>query len=186
MHTDLVKRACAGDEFAFELLVDEHKEAMFRLAYLMVGDAQDAQDIAQEALLRAYRNLHKVDIQRPLRPWLLKITANACRNHRRSVWRYWNALRHVAVSLDSDQPSPEKQVIQEAEVKAVLEAIRRLKVSEQEIIYLRYFLEMSVETTAEILNIKEGTVKSRLHRALKQLESIIEAEFPMLAKEVRL
>jgi RNA polymerase sigma-70 factor (ECF subfamily) len=78
--------------------------------------------------------------------------------------------------------SAEQQVIQEAEVEAVLNAIQRLREPEQEIIYLRYFLGLSIEDAAEVLKVRPGTVKSRLHRALKQLTLVIQQQYPVLAE----
>jgi RNA polymerase sigma-70 factor (ECF subfamily) len=69
---------------------------MFRLAYLIVGTPEEAADVVQEALIRAYRSLHRFDADRPLRPWLLRITANLARNHQRSLSRYLAALMRSA------------------------------------------------------------------------------------------
>lgn len=186
MEAELVTRAQAGDEAAFQALIDMHRQAVFRLCYLMLRDAQAAEDMAQETFLRAYQNLHRFEQGRPLRPWLLTIAANLCRNHLRSLKRYWDALWAIAsVHDDEARLSPEQQVIQRGDVQAVLDAIQQLRPAEREIIYLRYFLEMDVETTAQILDVRPGTVKSRLHRALKRLEFVITRQSPALAEEMR-
>jgi len=90
---DLIARARQGDGVAWEALVRQHQEAAFRLAYLFVSDADDAEDVAQEAFIRAFKALDRFDLARPLRPWLLHITANLARNRRRTVGRYLAALR---------------------------------------------------------------------------------------------
>src|SRR5689334_7811726 len=94
--TDWVRRARQGDETAWELLVREHQQAIFRLAYLMLGDASDAEDVAQETFMRAFRALDRFDTSRAARPWLLSIAANLARNRRRSLGRYLQALTRAA------------------------------------------------------------------------------------------
>src|SRR5215216_1913253 len=69
-----------------------HQESVFRLAYLLLGDPDDAEDIAQETFLRAWKYLKRFDARRPLKPWLLSITANLASNRRRSAGRYFAAL----------------------------------------------------------------------------------------------
>ena len=91
----LVARARAGDADAWEALVGGYQAPVFRLAYLILGDAADAEDVAQEAFVRAYLALARFDAARPLRPWLLSITANLARNRRRSLGRYWAAMQRA-------------------------------------------------------------------------------------------
>ena len=183
MEHSLIKRAKAGHETAWQELINTYREDVFRLAYLMLANAEDAQDVAQETFVRALNNLHSYDETRPLRPWLLKITANLARNYKRTVYRYWNALRMFRGQVTEGQPSVEGQIIQQEEVNAILGAIHQLRPVEQEIIYCRYFLELSVTETATTLNIKAGTVKSRLHRALQKLELVIYRDYPELAEK---
>ena len=180
--TDLIERAREGNETAWETLVRRHQEAVFRLAYLVSGAADDAEDIAQEAFIRAYQHLDRFDASRPLRPWLLRIAKNLAYNRTRSVRRYLKALERFA----RNEPEPVTTLgvseSQHWEATLVWRAVRRLKRQDQEIIYLRYFLELPVADTAETLDIAEGTVKSRTYRALQRLQAVIETEFPSLAE----
>jgi RNA polymerase sigma-70 factor (ECF subfamily) len=170
---DLIQRARQGDESAYEVLVGEHQQAIFRLAYLLLGDPGEAQDIAQETFIRAFRALDRFDTTRPLRPWLMRITTNLARNQRRSVGRYLAALQRM-VSADPDRfGSTNLDDNQKWEHQALWESVKRLDRNDQEIIYLRYFMELSEAETAETLAIAPGTVKSRLHRALGRLRTII-------------
>lgn len=180
-----VERAREGDQAAFQALVDHHREAVFRLAYLILGDPDDAEDAAQEAFIRAYDSLHRFDTTRTLRPWLLRIVSNVARNRRRSLGRYWSAVqRFIGQQMAMhDASSIEGLSIQQAEAHALWRAVQQLKRSEQDVIYLRFFLDLPVSETAQALNIAEGTVKSRLHRALKRLRSIIQVDFPVLWEE---
>jgi len=184
MEPDLIHRARQGSQVAWSALVQEHQEGVFRLAYLLVGDPDEAEDIAQEAFIRAFRMLHRFDPVRPLRPWLLRITSNLARNHLRSVGRHLAALRRLSRSgIDEKVASAEQEHWQRWEVRALWQAVRRLSVKDQQVIYLRYFLDLSVDDVAETLGIPPGTVKSRLHRALERLRGVIEQEFPMLWEE---
>jgi RNA polymerase sigma-70 factor (ECF subfamily) len=177
---DLVSRARQGDETAWEALIQPHQEAVFRLAYLLVGDAGDADDVAQEAFIRAFRFLDQFDASRPWRPWLLGITANLARNRRRSVGRYFAYLTRLARQGLEPISDPEAEAQALTDAHALWGAVRRLDATDQEIIYLRYFLELSVEETAQTLGVAAGTVKSRLHRALGRLRLVVERDFPML------
>jgi RNA polymerase sigma-70 factor (ECF subfamily) len=92
---ELIVRARAGNEAAWETLVRAHQQAVFRLAYLLLGNAHDAEDVTQEVFIRAFRALDRFDQDRPLRPWLLQITANQARNHRTRNGRHTCAGRSV-------------------------------------------------------------------------------------------
>jgi RNA polymerase sigma-70 factor (ECF subfamily) len=173
--TALVQRAARQDAAAWEALVREHQQAVFRLAYLFTGDPDEAEDVAQEAFIRAFRFIDQADPNRPFRPWVLSITANLARNQLRGVKRYLAALQRVA-SREPERfyPVPERDPT--GEQRALWETIRRLSLEDQQVIYLRYFLELSEEETAEVLGVPGGTVKSRLHRALKRLRARLEQE----------
>lgn len=181
----LIEQARQGDEIAWATLVTHHQDAVFRLAFLLLGDADDAQDVAQDALIRAFYALDSFDTSRPLRPWLLRITSNLVSNKRRSIGRYLAAVgrwfqKETATSTEPDfQDSP----IQQWEAQTVWQAVQRLSRLDQEIIYLRFFLELSVAETADAAGIAPGTVKSRLHRALNRLRQVIAQEFPDLQTE---
>lgn len=180
---DHIQRARQGDSEAWESLVQGHQEAVFRLAYLLLGDARDAEDVAQETFIRAFRYLHTYDTSRSWRPWLLGITANLSRNKRRAFGRYLHHLGRLARLSPEETLDPENEVAHLANAQALWKAVRRLEAVDQEIIYLRYFLELSVEETAETLNIASGTVKSRLYRALGRLRGVVQQEFPILWRE---
>jgi RNA polymerase sigma-70 factor, ECF subfamily len=174
MTEDLVRRARRGDEAAVEAMVREHQEAMFRLAYLLLGDAADAEDTAQEALIRALASLHRFDTSRPMRPWLLSITANLAKNRLRSHSRYQSALRRAA-NESLTLPAADEAA---AEAQTLWQAVRQLQDADQEVIYLRFFLELSVTETAQTLRVREGTIKSRLSRALTRLRQVLARDFP--------
>lgn len=179
-----IQRVRQGDEAAWEAIVREHQEGVFRLAYLHLGDAAEAEDVTQRTFIRAFRNAHRFDAGRPLKPWLLSIGANLAKNRRRSLGRYWAALRRFGerVLLPRSDGGRMTRAAFESQTDGELwQAIMQLSQSDREVIYLRFFLEMSVAESAQTLGVAQGTVKSRLHRALKRLREVIEARFPELA-----
>jgi RNA polymerase sigma factor (sigma-70 family) len=175
----LIRHAADGNAAAWEPLVLEHQEAVFRFAYLLLGDSDDAEDIAQETFLRAWKHLRRFDLARPLRPWLLSIAANLARNRRRSAGRYLAALTR-AFREETKPPTLEEKSVQHMEANHLWKAVQNLGETDRQIVYLRYFLELSVAETADVLQVAEGTVKSRLSRALDKLRNIIRQEFPVL------
>ena len=178
----LVRHAMNGDAAAWEPLVLAHQEAVFRLSYLLLGDPDDADDVAQETFLRAWNHLKRFDPTRPLRPWLLSIASNLASNRRRSAGRYFAALTRAFRNEPNTSASTEEKSAQHMQANDLWKAVRHLSVSDQQIIYLRYFLDLPVAETAQALQVAEGTVKSRLSRALERLRGIIQQDFPVLAE----
>ena len=176
-----IRLAHQGNQSAWEDLMRAHQEPVFRLAYLLLGDPDEAEDIAQETFLRAYKALRRFDAERPLRPWLLRIASNLAHNRHRSIGRYLAVLTRFA------QQDPEgikvTTIEPENESHTLWQAVRQMTKPFQEVIYLRYFLDMSESEMAETLDVPVGTVKSRLHRALSKLRGIIERDYPEL-KEI--
>lgn len=178
----LVRHAANGDAAAWEPLVLAHQQAVFRLSYLLLGDPDDAEDIAQETFLRAWNRLQRFDPARPLRPWLLSIASNLASNRRRSAGRYVSALMRAFRSEPPVSPGIEEKSAQAMQANDLWKAVQTLHLPDQQIIYLRYFLELSVAETAQALGLAEGTVKSRLSRALERLRGIIQQDFPVLVE----
>jgi RNA polymerase sigma-70 factor (ECF subfamily) len=178
----LILRAVNGDSAAWEPLILANQESVFRLAYLLLGDPDDAEDIAQETFLRAWKALKRFDMARPLRPWLLSIAANLARNRRRSAGRYFAALTRAFRNEQEIPASVEEKNTQHTDARDLWKAVQTLSLPDQQIVYLRYFLELSVAETADVLQVAEGTVKSRLNRAMERLRVIIGQDFPALSE----
>ncbi|KAA3647843.1 MAG: sigma-70 family RNA polymerase sigma factor [Chloroflexi bacterium] len=176
----LIEKARRGDEAAWEQIVRSHQEAVFRLAYLYTRDEADAADVAQETFIRAYKALERFDATRALKPWLLSIVANQARNRRRSIGRYWAALQRWQQGRGEEFKDVEKVAEAQSKANRLWQAVQRLGEGDQQVIYLRYFLELPVAEAAEVLKVAEGTIKSRTSRALRRLETIIENDFPDL------
>jgi len=177
---NLIQQARQEDAAAWEALVRQHQEAAFRLAYLLLRDPAEAEDVAQEAFVRAYLALDTFDEARPFRPWLLQITRNLAKNRLRSLSRYWAMVKRW---WQAEETAVTATSVSQDESAQLWQAVQKLSPKAQEVVYLRYFLELSEAETAAALDVPAGTVKSRLHRALQQLKLVIEMDFIEL-KEV--
>jgi RNA polymerase sigma factor (sigma-70 family) len=174
----LVERARQGDVRAYEELVQTYQGIAFRTAYLIAGNASDAEDAAQEGFVKAYRALGRFRRGAPFRPWLLQIVANEARNRRRSAARRASlALRAAAEETSGGAaPSPEASALGSAQRRELLEALERLREEERLVLACRFFLDLSEEETAAALGVRRGTVKSRQSRALARLREEMERE----------
>jgi RNA polymerase sigma-70 factor (ECF subfamily) len=168
---ELVARAARGDTAAFEELVDMYQALAFRTAYLVTRSAGDAEEVAADAFLKAFRSLDRFRRGSPFRPWLLAIVGNEARNRRRAVGRRERlVLRVVDQSRPGDAaPSPEAAMLLSERRARLLEAVERLPDEQRLVVACRFFLERGEAETANVLGIRRGTVKSRLSRALDRL-----------------
>ena len=162
-------RAQRGDARAYEELVRPHQEIAFRVAYVITRNAADAEDAAQEALVKAWRALGRFRAGEPMRPWLLRIVANEARNRRRSTGRREQLALRAAASPGEAAPSPEDAVLDAAERERLLELLDGLPEQGREVLACRFLLDLSEDETAAALDVPLGTVKSRSARALEKL-----------------
>jgi len=165
----LVERARRGDPGAFEALVVSYQSLAFRTAFVITGDASDAEEAAQDAFVKAHRALGRFRSGRPFRPWLLTIVANEARNRRRTRGRR-AALALRAADPGAPGEDPETAALASERRERLLAAVERLRDDDREVLACRYFLELSEDETAAALGIARGTVKSRTHRALERLQ----------------
>ena len=172
---ELIARAREGDEEAYAVLVTRHSDLAFRTAYLVTGSAADAEEATQDGFLAAYRALPRFRSDAPLRPWLLRIVANAARNRRRASRRRADLELRVMdqYSHGDAAPSPEATVEAAEERAALLRAVNSLDESDRRVIACRFFLDLDVAESAAVMGCAEGTVKSRLSRALGRLRDRI-------------
>ena len=168
---ELVARAQRGDQGAFEEIVQRYQQVAFRVAYVITGSAAEAEDAAQEGMFKAYRALRTFRTGAEPRPWLLRIVANEARNRARSAGR----RQHLQLRLAEDfrpgdaAPSPEAAALAADEQRRLLALVNQLDDADRLVVTSRYLLQLTVEETSAALGIPEGTVKSRLSRALERL-----------------
>jgi RNA polymerase sigma-70 factor (ECF subfamily) len=173
---ELFVRAQRGSLDAYEEIVQRYQQIAFRTAYLITRSAADAEDATQEAFVKAYRALSRFRAGAEPRPWILRIVANEARNRVRAAGR----REHLALRLAEGYrpgdaaPSPEAAAIASEQRQGLLDLLNRLDDDDRLVIASRYLLELSSEETAAALGIPEGTVKSRLSRALARLRALVE------------
>ena len=155
-----------------------HQGIAFRTAYVLAGNAADAEEAAQDGFVKAYRALGRFRRGAPVRPWLLRIVSNEARNRRRSAARRERlSLRAAAEARPGDAvPSPEAALFARESQEQLLAAIERLSEDHRDAIVCRYVLDLSEDETAAALGVRRGTVKSRLSRALERLREELEGE----------
>ncbi|CAN5329082.1 RNA polymerase sigma factor RpoE [soil metagenome] len=168
---DLIQRAKRGDKHAYEELVYAYQGIAVRTAYVLAGNAADAEEAAQDGFVKAWRALGGFRDGAPFRPWLLQIVANEARNLRLSAGcrAHW-ALRGATEHPSGDAPpSPEAALLSAEQRAGLLAAVNELPEDQRSVIALRYFVGLSEQEVGETLGLPSGTVKSRTSRALERL-----------------
>lgn len=155
-----------------------HQAVAFRTAYLITGDASEAEDAAQEAFIKAYRALGRYRSGAPFRPWLLAVVANEAKNRRRAAGRRASlALRAAGEDAQRDTSAyPEAATVAAERRAELLGALGALREEDRLVIGCRYFLGLSEAETAATLGCARGTAKSRLSRALGRLRKVMREE----------
>lgn len=165
-------RAIEGDDDAFARLVGIYQKPVYNLCYRMLGNANDAEDAAQEAFLRAYKAMARYDQNRSFATWLLSIASHYCIDQLRK-------RRFMTFSLDDDErywfkppdpgPRPETALLmseKQAQVQVMLDI---LAPKDRAAVVMRYWYKYSYQEIAQSLSLTVSAVKSRLHRARRQL-----------------
>lgn len=172
---ELISRAIEGDVDAFTHLVEDHQAVALRVAYLVVRDHAEAEDVTQEAFVKAYRALDGFRRDAPFRPWLLRIVRNEALNRLRRRGRRERLRLLVANEAVSGgaAPSPEAVFIEEERRQRLLDAVEELPTRYRDVVTCRYLVGLSEAETAAALDVPTGTVKSRTSRALDRLASTL-------------
>jgi RNA polymerase sigma-70 factor (ECF subfamily) len=166
---ELVRRARAGDREAFGALVGQHQRTALRTAFAVCGTEGEAEDVTQEAFVKAFRALQRFREGEPLRPWLMRIVANEAKNRRRSRGRRERLAVRAAAMAPGAPGSTEDLALGAIKAAQLRAALARLDERDRAVIALRYFGGLSEAETASALDVPVGTVKSRLSRALDRL-----------------
>lgn len=166
--------AQAGDADAFGELVRPHHQAALRVATVVLGTSEGADDVVQHAIERAWRGLSTFKPDRLFGPWFLRIVANCARNDRRSRGRRGRLEVRVAAARATRVATPDEVAVADEDRRRVVDAMNRLASGDRLIIALRHFEEMSEREMADTLDCRVGTVKSRLSRAMARLRTELE------------
>lgn len=162
----------SGDHDAYAELVHRHAPMAVRTAALL-GAGTEAEDIVQEALVKAFRSLGRYRDGAPFRPWLLRIVANEARNHHRSAVR--RGARERSVWVPEGMLDPGELVAERERLVELMGAVDALPERLRMVVACRYLLDLDEAETAATLGLPRGTVKSRLHRGLARLRTQLAA-----------
>jgi RNA polymerase sigma-70 factor, ECF subfamily len=176
-----VERARSGDSDAFRLLVEQHSRAVFRLAFRMTGNEQDAEDVVQETFLRAYRQLDKYEARSSFSTWLYRIASNYSLDLIRTRKRHEDKRergkpdeRDILQTIPVNAPGPDR-IAHSNQVQArVNEALDELSDQERTAFVLRHFEGMSIEEIGSVLGTSTNATKHSIFRAVQKLRRSLE------------
>ena len=153
--------AAAVGEQEFEALIGPLVETGLRLAFSMLGNRAEAEDATQEAITKAWRNLRSLRDRSQARPWFLAIVANQCRNVRRTRWFSTVRIPSVFQAARGAEPPLERLDLERA--------LTRLPMGDRQILFMHYFLDLSIEEIAVALGISPAATKGRIYRACHRM-----------------
>ena len=169
-------RAKAGDADAFRVLVERHSRSLFRLAFRMTGNEQDAEDIVQDSFLRAYRRIGKFDERASFGTWLYRITVNCSldlvRARKRRSEQSGSAnpeMDDLIQSLPSTGATPDRMAMSGEARQRIAEAMEELSASERTAFVLRHFEGMCIDEVSRVLGCRPGAARHCVFRAVQKL-----------------
>lgn len=179
-----VGRARTGDADAFRVLVERHSRSLFRLAFRMTGNQQDAEDVVQESFLRAYKQLGKFDERASFGTWLYRIAANCSLDLVRARKRRSEHLapqeagggeaEDPVAQLPASDPTPERVALSGEVRERVEAAMNELSPTERTAFVLRHFEGMCMEEVGRVLDCQPGAAKHSVFRAVQKLRRALE------------
>lgn len=180
---ELVSRCLEGDGTAFARLVAQNESMVFNLAARLLGDGEEARDVAQDVFLQVYRQLGRFQGRSSLKTWIYRIVVNQCHNRRRLWSRRGRskqdelderlAVPAAVAARDGWHAGPYERAVQGERARQVQAALLRLSFEQRSVLVLREIEGLSCEEVAVALALPEGTVKSRLSRAREALRRLL-------------
>jgi RNA polymerase sigma-70 factor (ECF subfamily) len=168
---ELIRQLQDGSLDALGILYDRYRHLVYRTALAITGDQEAASDLLQDVFLRLYRFSDRLDIHRPIQPWLYRMTANLSYTWVKRDHRWLHPLEDLADWLaGSSKNSPYETVDRWDDWFRVQQAVSDLPISQRVVVVLYYLNDLSLQEISEILNVPVGTVKSRLHYGRQALK----------------
>lgn len=182
MEAELVRKAAAGDGDAFEQLVLSYEKAIYNLCLRMCGNSDDAMDLAQETFLKAWRNLGAFRGDAAFSTWLYRLCSNVCIDHLRREGKRKVIPLHTedddgeerTIDVADLAPGPQERLEAADQRQQVADALQSLEPEYREALTLRVIHDMSYADIADVLQVREGTVKSRIARAREKMRQAME------------
>jgi RNA polymerase sigma-70 factor (ECF subfamily) len=179
--SDLINRAKSGDSKSYDKLLKKYKNSVYSLVLRMVRNSQEAEDLTQEAFIKAFNSLASFNEEYAFSTWLYKIATNNCidffRKRKLQTYSLDKPIQYKDSEIQHDIPdpdlNPEKSIMASERNKLIKEAINKLPEKYHRAIVLRHSEEKSYEEIAEILGLPLGTVKARIFRAREMLNKTL-------------
>lgn len=170
-----IEQACTGERDAFRVLVEQHSRTVFRLAYRMTGNQQDAEDTVQETFLRAYRQIRRFDARSKFSTWICRIAVNCSLDLLRARRRRRESEDPtIPDGAPGDQPSPERLAFSRQVQRKVAAALAELSPAERAAFVLRHFEGLSAGEIARVLGHSNGATRHSIFRAVQKLRRALE------------
>jgi RNA polymerase sigma-70 factor (ECF subfamily) len=176
--TDLIREAQEGNHSAFEMIVRRYEKRVLAIAYQIIGNAHDAQDVGQEVFIRLYRFLPQFRRSKQFFTWLYRITVNVCFDHLKKEKRRqtvplddYNSTKSESFAAGTDPVSGEIENI-------IMNLLDQISVPQKTVFVLREMEAFSTKEIAYIMDIPHGTVRSHLHRARQFLLQQLKQHYP--------
>jgi RNA polymerase sigma-70 factor, ECF subfamily len=180
----VVAQVLAGDRDAFRVLVDRHSRSIFRVAYRMTGDQQDAEEIVQETFLRAYRSLEKFELRANFGTWVYRIAVNRTLDFLNARKIQMKEAYQISDSPDPEDnqvqvatpsPGPERLLLSTEMKTRVAQALTLLTPAERVAFTMRHMEGQSIEEISKVLNLKASAAKNTVFRAVQKLRQQLES-----------
>ena len=189
---NLLKKAKSGDIEAFENLIEGYSKKVFNIAFRMLGNYEDANELAQEVFIKIFKGLKNFKEESTFSTWVNRITTNTCLDEIRKRKNKMNISLDEELQLDTGEvhlqivdnsPSPEQLYEQKEMKNTVMQALDRLSGEHRAVIVLRELQELNYDEISLILKCPVGTVKSRINRARQELREILLNKRELITKE---
>lgn len=171
----LIRRSQAGDKEAFYTLVERYRSMLFGTAYLMIRDRGLSEDAVQEALIQIWKHLPSFRFKSGIKTWLVRIVVNEVKQQFRKKQVPTVPLEQASEAAE-DLDEAETAMIRKEESQHLRQTLEMLPQEQREAVVLRYFSELTIPEIAAVTGQREGTIKSRLSRALSHLEEILRSD----------
>jgi RNA polymerase sigma-70 factor (ECF subfamily) len=177
LERDIIRRIKNGDRNRFADLVDRYKQPVFATMFRMTGHRDDAEDLAQEAFVKAYESLRLFDQEKPFFPWLYTIALNLARNHvKRKQKLRFEKYTSLAETHNPDGYAPDEALHRLQQAEQLRRAMMQLPLPLREAVSLRFLEELTFDDIAAILGVSLSAAKMRVYRGLEKLSDLMNSE----------
>ena len=166
---EIIRQIQSGSEHAFNDLVRRHQETVCRMAYRILGNKDEARDVAQDVFILAHKTLPKWRFKAKFFTWIYQTTLNMCRTHKRKGYRmeYVEALPDHLVPRDNESGYSDMALAEQ--ITSLRQSMQKLSDRQHQVVLLRIYERLSIKDTAEIMKCRTGTVKALLSQAVQKL-----------------